>query len=136
MAAFTKAVYARLTGDTTLKGLLSTWKTKPAIFSDDPAPEDAAIPFVVISGPIADSADDSKTDLGRRHMRDIRCYAADTAAVEQIAERVRVLFHRQTLTIDGHRHMMTLCSGPTTAPYEADSRGMIVTIDITATEEV
>ena len=47
MAAFTKAVYARLTGDTTLKGLLSTWKTKPAIFSDDPAPEDAAIPFVV-----------------------------------------------------------------------------------------
>ena len=126
----TEAIYDVLSGDGTLVGLLTTYGGLPAVFTTDPAPGDAALPYIVSAGHVADAAFDTKTTLGREVWRDVRCYAeADGSAVtvEEIAERVRTLLHRQTITVTGFGMVVAECSGPVVAD-ESDAYGRIVTI--------
>ena len=71
----TKALYLKLAGDTTLISYLSTYKTKPAIFTVDPAPENAEFPYLVLAGDSAGQAFDTKLTQGQTVWRDIRIYA-------------------------------------------------------------
>ena len=68
--------------------------------------------------------------------RDVRCYAdADGSAitVEAIAERVRALLHRQTISVTGFGMMVAECSGPIVAD-EPDAYGRVVTVRYILTE--
>lgn len=127
----TEAIYDRLAGDATLTAMLSTYRGAPAIFTVDPAPEDAVAPFVVTAGHVADVAFDTKTTLGREVWRDVRCYTGDkegsALVVEAVAERVRVLLHRHKLVVTGFTTMVAECSGPVVAD-EQGAFGRIVTV--------
>jgi len=131
------AFYDRMAGDAELTALLGTYGGEPAIFTIDPAPEQAEMPYVVSAGNVADAAFDTKTTRGRQVWRDVRCYAVaqgSAVVVEQIAERVRVLFHRHSLAVDGFETWIAEASGPVTADEE-DAYGRIVTVRLITQEE-
>lgn len=130
MRAITQAIYDRLSQDGTLVGWLSKYQGGPAVFTTDPAPGDAVLPFIVTAGQVTDSAFDTKTSQGRQVWRDVRCYAeanGDASLVEDMAERVRTLLHRHRLAIDGQETWVAECSGPVKAD-EQDVYGRVVTV--------
>lgn len=136
MSVITAAIYDRLAGDATLAGLLSAYGGEPAVFTTDPAPGDATLPYIVTAGEVTTTPFDSKTTLGREFRRDVRCYAAATgsaATVEAMAERVRALLHRQALAIPGFVWILCECSGPISAD-ERDAYGRIVSVRLLVEE--
>ena len=55
----TEALYDRLTGDATLTALLATYNGDPAVFTTDPAPGDAELPYIVTAGHVSDEPFDT-----------------------------------------------------------------------------
>lgn len=136
MGAITEAIYDVLAGDGTLTAMLATYGGEPAIFTTDPAPGDAELPYVVSAGEVAQTPFDTKTTRGRTVFRDVRCYTGATGSavlVEAIAERVRALLHRQEIAISDFEWVMGECSGPTVADGQ-DAYGRIVTVRLTMEE--
>jgi hypothetical protein len=131
VSALTAAIAARLGGDPELASLLAGYRGGPAVFTVDPAPEDAELPYIVTAGEVTQTPADTKTGRGRQVWRDVRCYAAadgSAVTVEAMAERVRTLLHRSSaLDIDGFRVTVAECSGPVAAD-ELDAYGRIVTV--------
>jgi len=130
MSALTAAIYARLAGDGILMGLLADYGGNPAIFTVDPAPDNATLPYLVTAGEVSQAPFEAKNARGREVRRDVRCYAerSDSAVeIEAIAERVRALLHRQPLDIDGFENWIAECLGPIVADEE-DAYGRIVTV--------
>ncbi len=133
----TAALYDRLAGDATLAAFLAEYDGGPAIFTTDPAPEDAELPYVVSAGEVSQRAFDSKTTRGREVWRDVRCYAPSSgsaATVEAMAERVRALFHRYRLEVDGHEVIVAEVSGPVTAD-EDDAYARVLTLRLIVMED-
>jgi len=132
----TAAIFDRLSTDPTLAGLLAGYGAGPAIFTTDPAPGNAVLPYIVTAGEVAQTAFDTKVYRGREVFRDVRCYAAaegSAVEVEAIAERVRALLHRWVPTFVGMGVIVAECSGPVAAD-ERDAYGRIVTVRFLLTE--
>lgn len=133
------AVYDRMAQDPTLTALLSTYSPGlgstasnasapsrgPAIFTDREVPEDAELPYVWSHGQITDIADDTKLQPGRDIVRDISCFTArnETDLIERIASRIRALFHRHELAIDGAQTIVAEVSGPVITPTDEQVLG-------------
>ena len=133
---FTQAIYDKLANDGTLTALLATYNGSPAIFTIDPAPGDAELPYIVTAGAVVQLPFDTKTSRGRDLLRDVRCYAAadgSAVVVEAMAERVRALLHRQPLVISGFDWILSNCTGPIAAD-ETDAYGRIITVSLLAQE--
>ncbi len=132
----TEAIHDVLADDVTLAAMLSTYEGEPAVFTTDPAPGDAVLPYIVTAGEVVANPADTKTTLGRELWRDVRCYteaSGDEDIVEAMAERVRALLHRKTLEIDGFVWIWALCTGPIAADEE-DAYGRIVTVQMRVEE--
>jgi hypothetical protein len=132
----TAAIYARLAGDETLASLLASYQGEPAVFTTDPAPESAVLPFIVTAGSVTESPFDTKTTRGRTVWRDVRCYAPATGSarpVEEIAERARWLLHRYRLVVDGQEVWIAEVSGPIAAD-EDDAYGRVLTLRLVLME--
>jgi hypothetical protein len=137
MSVVTDGLYDKLAGDATMVGLLSSYEGNPAIFTMDPAPGDAELPYIVSAGEVSQAPFDTKTTRGRDLIRDVRCYAAadgSTVLVEAIAERARALLHRQELVIDGFRWLISDCTGPIVAD-EPDTYGRIISLSLKIQED-
>lgn len=133
---FAKAVYDLLSTDATLCAMLSSYEGSPAIFTTDPAPGDAVLPYIVAATVPVSTAFDTKLTRGRSVWLDVRCYTGATGsakAVNAIAERVRTLLHREPVLISGHTWIWSECTGPINAD-ETEAYGRIVTIKITSEE--
>ena len=133
----TAAIHARLAGDATLAVFLAEYAGAPAVFTTDPAPGDAELPYIVSAGEVAQRPYDTKTTRGRQVYRDVRCYApasGSAVVVEEIAERVRALLHRHALAVDGHATWVAEASGPVAADEE-DAYGRIVSLRLIVMEE-
>jgi hypothetical protein len=132
MSILTAAIYNRLAGDPILSGLLSTYNGAPAVFTIDPAPGDAQLPYIVTAGEVSQAPWDTKLTRGRSLIRDVRCYAeadGSVIVIEAIAERVRVLLHRQPLVVGGHDWMISNVTGPIVAD-EPGAYGRILSLNI------
>jgi hypothetical protein len=67
----------------------------------------------------------------------VRFYAEATGSVlviEALAERGRVLLHRQKLTIGGYQWIISSCDGPIVAD-ESGAYGRIISLSLMAQEE-
>ena len=131
-----KAVFDKLEGDATLTAMLATYEGDAAIFTIDPAPGDAVLPYIVAASVPVQTPFDSKLTRGRTAWIDVRCYSGATGSaqnVDAIAERVRALLHREPLLIDDHIWLWSECTGPVSA-NEADAYGRIVTLKVTFEE--
>ena len=130
MSVFTKSIYERLRNDQVLASMINTYNSEPAIFTVEPVPGKAKLPYIIVSGPVSDVPFDTKTSLGREQTVDIRCYTENKGSkeqVEEIAERVRELFHRQPITVTGYQNIIASCTGPIFVP-EDEALGMIITV--------
>jgi len=127
----TAALYEHLATDVDLVALLATYQDEPAIFTSDPAPEDADFPFIVTAGQISDIGADTKTTRGRDLQRDIRCYDQVTGSpkvIEEIAELVRDLMHDRSFVMDKNLVVQSEVSFGPVAFDETDAYGRIVTV--------
>jgi hypothetical protein len=132
----TAALYSRLAEDATLTSLLASYGGGPAIFSADPVPGDAELPYIVSAGEVTQTPADTKTTRGRQVWRDVRCYTTangSAGAVEEIAERVRALLHRHLLEVEDHETLIAEVSGPLAADEE-DAYGRVLTVKLTMME--
>jgi len=131
MSILSAPIYNILIADSTLTDLLSLYQGEiPAIFTTDPTPGDAVLPYIVIPDAFAQVPADSKTCRGREINQDIRCYTAQTGAeslVDEIAERVRYLLHRESLTVSGFTWVLSDITGPIAA-NEADTYGRVLSL--------
>lgn len=131
-----KAVHLKLSEDTVLAALLAKYNGEAAIFTTDPAPGDAILPYIVAATVPVQTPFDTKITRGRTAWLDVRCYAAangSAVTINAIAERVRALLHREPLLIDDHIWIWSECSGPTSAD-DTNAYGRILTLRVTAEE--
>ncbi len=136
MSILTAAIHDVLANDAALAGMLSSYDGQPAVFTVDPAPGNAVLPYVVSAGDVSQTPADTKTTRGREIRRDVRCYAEDSGSaawVEQVAERVRTLLHRQPMVIAGFVWVLGECSGPIAAD-EPGAYGRVVTVRLLVEE--
>lgn len=136
MNALTQALYDVMISDTQLGGMLAKYKGLPGVFTTFPVPEKADVPYVVSAGAVADLPWDTKTSRGREITRDVKAYAlndGNPVPVETIAERVRALFHRRTLPIQGYNWVISSVIGPIAADDESYF-GRVVTLTVKAQE--
>lgn len=115
MDALGRAIYDALVDDTDLDALLARSvldAALPAIYTTIPVPQRATMPYIVAyMGDVGSYNDDvlNPDDGGyRRVARDVHAYTArpddgggDAEPVQTIAERVRRIFHRQRLVLEG-----------------------------------
>ncbi|TFV83159.1 DUF3168 domain-containing protein [Blastococcus sp. CT_GayMR16] len=126
------ALHARMVADGQLGELLAIYAGQPAVFTVDPPPDDAELPYVITPGELATNPFDTKDLRGRELYQDIRCYTARTGsskAVGDIADRVRVLFHRRPIVVDGQPSLLTSVTGPRNAGGD-DSYGRLLTVRV------
>jgi len=127
----TGAIYDRLRSDAVLAGLVSSYEGKAAVFTTDPPPGDASLPYVISAGHVSDLSFDTKTTRGREVWRDFRCYAPANGSaliVEAMAERVRALFHRYRLPVTGFENAWVAEARGPIAVDEDEAYGRIVTV--------
>lgn len=132
----TTVFHDKMATDATLAAMLATYDGAPAVFTTDPAPGDANLPYIVSAGEVVATPFDTKTSRGRQLWRDVRCYShanGSAIAIEEMAERVRQLFHRQALVVPGFVWIWAECTGPIAAD-EQDAYGRIVTVKLTIEE--
>ena len=131
------ALYSRLASDPNLTALLAVYDGEPAVFTTDPAPGAASLPYIVSAGEVVNRPYDTKTTRGRECWRDVWCYSAATgsvAVVEEIAERVRSLLHRFPLEVAAHETWIAEVTGPIAADEE-DAYGRILTLRLVVQED-
>ena len=133
---FAPAIYAALIADSTITGLLSEYKTNPAIFTRRPIPADAVYPYIVVN-PDASVTDFDALNSDRPIIiRDIAIYGQqpdDYRAVEQIGYLVRELFHRNRFSLSNSDYNIVLitATGPQIAPVDDDHTvGRLVSLRI------
>jgi hypothetical protein len=127
-----KTLYEHLVADTTLTDMLSTYNGEPAIFTATP-PGDADLPYIIIGPIIAQSPADTKTTRGQFYRVDVRCYTDATGnslPVDEIAERARLVLHRQEIFTEEFNWVFTICDGPISSD-EDDAYGRLLTPQIT-----
>lgn len=132
MSVLTSAIFNQLADDPVLAALLATYEGNPAVFTMDPAPGDATLPYIVTAGEATSSPNDTKTTLGLNLIRDVRCYAeasGSSVVIELIANRVRLLLHRQEVDVNGYQWVLSIASGPIVAD-EPDAYGRIVSLNV------
>lgn len=126
------SLYARMVADEPLAALLAVYDGKPAVFTIDPPPEDAVLPYVITPGELATNPFDTKDLRGLELFQDVRCYTARTGSaidVDAIAARVRAMFHRQPIAVDGRQSLLTSVTGPRIAPDD-DAYGRLLTVRV------
>ena len=104
MSALTKVFYDTMAEDDILASLITNFAGFPAVFTTEPVPADAVLPYIVTPGESTVLQFETKSHGGREVFRDIRCYAEASGSaviVEAMAERVRELFHRQVIPVTG-----------------------------------
>lgn len=136
--SITNAIEDRLINDAELAGLIDSYRGTPAIFTFEPVPSDAPDRFVIIGGDLLHAPDDTKTTNGREIRRDIRCYTeakGSVKKVEEIAERIRAIFHNQDFTIDGFKVVASRVLGPITVPTDSEFYGRGLEVELLLQEE-
>lgn len=132
MSSLSKTLSDKLKNDPQLALLLSKYHGEPAVFTTDPIPGDAPNSYIVTVGEVVSIPWDTKTSRGRDIIRDIRIYTSangDAILVEDLAERVRNLFHRQFLSIDGFQWVISGIIGPIVAD-EQDYYARIISLNL------
>lgn len=131
MKALTDALYARLA--TALVDELGTFNDGPSVFTARPVPVGAGYPVVICATTVSDMSADSMNVNGRLITRDISVYGKVPVhfdAVDEIAEKIRQIFHRKALDVAAFRVINVSASGPISAPSEAGEVGKVVSIEI------
>jgi hypothetical protein len=132
VSALSAAFYTALSGNAAITNVLSTFDGRAAIFTYEPVPKDVEGNYIVTAGEISDLANDTKNSTGRIVQRDIKIWcpaSGSSLAIESLAEAVRTLFHRSSLSVTGFKTIYVSCSGPRDIG-DADYYGRVIEVEI------
>lgn len=138
MTAIADAIYARLSGDAALAGLVGQYGTAPAIFVGDVLPAEV-LPDQ--HGPLVLVPDGKQSDFDtgvnvRLIGLNVRMYGVSSQALEAVGIKVRQLLHRWSAAVDHGKVVTTQASGPTFAPTDNPAyQGRIVNVTLTMQEQ-
>ena len=129
------ALYDLLAGDATLAGLLASYRGGPAIFTTQPIPPDAPMPYVLIQPPASDTSIRSldNNEIGREVERDVSIFGVATGSnrmIQDSAERIRTITHGAHLDVDGFRRVKVRATGPVQLSADSDSYGRQVSLHL------
>jgi hypothetical protein len=140
--SITQAVYERLASDAALASMLASFEGKPTIFTYEPVPGDAPLPYIVASGDVMGRVrvpESTKLTYGARVMRDIRIFAEASGSmveVEAIAERVWELFEKAELFVPGWTQVVRCrADRPIIGPRDERVYMLIVSVTISMSRE-
>jgi hypothetical protein len=126
-----------IVGNAGITALLSTYGGAPAVFSRQPVPGDATYPLIVIGPNSAAENEDGLNDFRPINIKEILCYALnDTAAHSRVADdiafRIRDLFHRQrnAITVVGWSVIDIRAQGPEMQFTDDQTTGRVVSLNI------
>ena len=74
--------------------------------------------------------DDSKTTRTLIYIVDFRCFVSRNTDPITLAERVRTVLHRQTITVSGWTNHITSVEGPVEEDFGSDFKSMTLTATI------
>ena len=125
MTDISVALRNAIINDPIIAPLLSTYRNSPAMFLRHPAPTGATFPYILSGSDTTVTDDDFIADEKPVIIRQISVYGEQKAhfrVVEQIARRLRVLFHRNpnSISIDGYHVIQITVQGPVDAPVADD----------------
>ena len=130
------ALYNAITGEAAITGKLGVWNSVPSVHTRRPVPSDATYPLIAVGPIVARSDEDGINDYRPLVVVDINIYGEqdkDYRDVEEVAERVYGLFHRNENTISVTNYSVTqiACSGPSPSPVDDESRvGRRITLTV------
>lgn len=116
---------------------LGQYQGGPAVFSSWPVPGQAPDVYIAMAGNSANAANDTKTTRGHVVERYIFVYAKEKGAegdVENLAQLMRDLFHREQLPVTGQEVYITTAEGPIAAPTGEDMVGRMVIVSLRTKE--
>lgn len=131
MSTAATEIIVKLRADAGVTAILSTLYQSVVPIFRTRAPEDAALPYAVVRGPISQVPDDTQQTNAREELYDVGCYVARTGgaatAADALGEAVWAALHAQTLASLGAPpdFVYLLATGPI-AVDEEDSLGRIV----------
>lgn len=135
MRQLTQGIFNYLAADAGLASRLATYSfdgvMRPAVFTDLPVPEDAAFPFVAVSGNITGPALDTLNTMGAEITRDVGVYdkaSQGQATLEDTADYVRSLFHFRPFTVPLYRMISCSAGYPVIAPTDQTVNGRLITV--------
>lgn len=123
-----------------ISDLLGRWQNVPAVLTKRPIPQEAeALPCIVVSPDISVQDVDLLTVLMPVIIKDIAVYGnhgndAEYRTVEDVAWKLRDLFHRQPkiIEVDGYSSVTCVATGPFVGPTDDDKKvARIVSLTIT-----
>ena len=116
MSAVTDAIYATIVADSQVTDQLTLFNGRSAIFSYRPVPESAVAPYVFIGEARRDQHDDTLTSTGRVIVHPVWLIfprSGGVGTLDQTAERIRTLFHRQSsIVVSGFSTVQVIAEGP------------------------
>jgi len=131
----TQGIFNYLVSDAGLAARLATYSfdgvLRPAVFTDLPVPEDAAFPFVIVSGNITGTALDTMNTMGAEITRDIGVYdkaSAGQAILDDLADYVRSLLHFRPFSVPLYRLISCGAGYPVIAPTDQTVNGRLITV--------
>ncbi len=131
--ALDRAIAAKLLGSIAVTSFVGTYGAppSPAVFLKSPVPAGVEPPYVAVRGIHGQRPFDTKEREGREVTRDILMLGLDqgvTTAVDDVAEAVRALFHKQDLVVAGWDTLVGDVQGPIAAEADDGFLGQIVTV--------
>lgn len=134
MTVIRRPLTAALKADATFAALVTTYLGQPAIFADDLAPADAAMPYVVVK-PVSTVPLNTLRTKGRADSLDvhtfIRAGIGDTI-LDAVEERLRDLFDEPASlpAVAGYHVISISVAGIMAGAYEPGIESRIVTLDV------
>lgn len=135
MKQLTQGIFNYLVSDAGLAARLATYSfdgvLRPAVFTDLPVPEDAAFPFVTVSGNITGTALDTMNTMGADITRDVGVYdkaSAGQATLDDLADYVRSLLHFRPFSVPLYRLISCGAGYPVIAPTDQTVNGRLITV--------
>ena len=112
MDVLRQGIYDVLAGDSTITNNIATYRSDYAIVDGYELPSDMESPAILYEV-ISDTNADTKTGSIRVIVVDFTVYTCTSTDPVTIAERIRALFHRQSITVSGWTNIITNVFGPT-----------------------
>jgi hypothetical protein len=130
MDALRQAIYDALAADGTLTGYLAAYRSDFAIVDGYEIPMDMETPAILYEV-IADTNFDSKTGRVRVIVVDFTIVTGTSDDPVTVAERVRTLFHRVSITVSGWTNIITEVNGPVQGVQDDSTKTANLSIEFT-----
>lgn len=130
MDALRQGIYDALAADGTLTGLLAAYRSGYAIMDGYKLPADMESPAVLYEV-ISDTNFDSKTGRIRVIVVDFTIYTGVSGDPVTVAERIRTLLHRVSITVSGWTNIITEVNGPVQGAQDDSTKTASLSVEFT-----